>query len=125
MASAQVELIRRGLAVWSGGDIDEMLALLDENVEHVPAGTLPGGAGCYFGHDGYRRFFAEFRDPWAELEIVAERAVEAPDQVVVYARFRAVGRDSVEVRRSFGMWAHLRNGRAPRMQIFPSGDEAL
>jgi ketosteroid isomerase-like protein len=125
MSEGNVELTRRGLEAWSRGDLDATLALMDPELEWRTTGLFPGVALAYHGHDGYRRFWNDFRALWDEIEIIPERLLDRGERVVVFGRFKATGRDGITVGREMGMIFTIRGGLAARIEAYPSGEQAL
>jgi ketosteroid isomerase-like protein len=125
MARENVEVVRRALEAWSRGDLEATLALLDPELEWRGTGLFPGVARVYHGHDGYTRWWNDFRDLWDEIEVVGERLLDRGDRVVVFGRFKATGREGIIVGRELGMVVTIRDGLAARIEAFPSGEQAL
>jgi hypothetical protein len=61
MSQENVELARRLAEMFNEHDVEGFIAALDANVEYHSVMTVPGGA-AYHGHDGVRRYFADFGD---------------------------------------------------------------
>jgi len=125
MSGENLELARHGLEAWSRGDLDATLALMDPEVEWRTTGLFPGVALVYHGHDGFTRFWNDFRALWDEIEIVPERLLDRGESVVVFGRFEARGREGITVGREMGMIFTIRGGLAARVEAYPSGAEAL
>jgi ketosteroid isomerase-like protein len=102
MSREDVELARRGLEAWSSGDLDAALAFVDPEGEWRTSGLFPGVAPVYQGHEGFKRFWDDFRGLWEEIELVPERLLDHGDRVVVFGRFKARGREGITVEREFG-----------------------
>lgn len=80
---------------------------------------------AYHGHDGYARFWNDFRAPWQEIEIIPERLLDHGERVVLFGRFEARGRDGITVGRDLGMIFTIRDGLAVQAEAYPSGEQAL
>jgi ketosteroid isomerase-like protein len=125
MSRENVELVRRGLEAWNSGDLDAALALMDPEAESRTSGEFPGVARAYHGHDGFTRFWNDFRGVWDDIEAVPERLLDYGDRVVVFGRFKARGREGITVERELGVIFTIRGGLAVRMETYPNGEEAL
>jgi len=64
MASNAEQTIRAGFAAWGRGDIEATLARLHPEIEFVSSGVFPGVEPEYHGHEGFSRFWHDFRDMW-------------------------------------------------------------
>ena len=102
------ELVRRAYdEAWNSGDIEALVALVSEDVVIRPSGRIVDLQFEYRGHEGVRRYWREVRAPWDELDIDVERVIDRGETVVVLFRFRAKGRDGMEVDAKFGQVATL------------------
>jgi ketosteroid isomerase-like protein len=125
MSRENVELARRGLEAWSSGDLDAALAFVDPEAEWRTSGLFPGVAPVYQGHEGFKRFWDDFRGLWEEIELVPERLLDHGDRVVVFGRFKARGREGITVEREFGAIFTVRGGLGVRIETYSSGEQAL
>jgi len=125
MPQENVEVARRGLEAWSSGDLDAALALVHPEAEFRTSGLFPGVEAVYQGHDGYKRWWNDFRGMWEEIELVPERLLDHGDRVLVFGRFKARGREGITVKRELGVIFMIRDGLATRIETYPSGDQAL
>jgi ketosteroid isomerase-like protein len=120
------QIIRNGLAAWSRGDLEGATNGFGPDFEFVTSGVYPGLEPVYRGHDGFERFWRDFRGAWEDIEIEVDRIIGGShDQFAVVGRFRATGRDGIPVERPVGMMFTLKDGVITRIQSFGSGDEAL
>jgi ketosteroid isomerase-like protein len=83
MSQESVELTRRAFKAFKDRDLDDLLAMLDDDVEAFP--ILAGMEGGYCGHDGIRRWwtsllgtFPDFQAKIVELHDHGERGGDAP-----------------------------------------------
>jgi ketosteroid isomerase-like protein len=120
-----VRTIRDAYAAYNGGDIDAVIALLDEDVEFRPPPTSPEPEPLY-GREGAREYLSPnlFDVQRAEpLEFVEEG-----DRVLVAAEVHIRGSGSgVEIEDMvFHLW-HLdpARARARRLEVFLERDQAL
>jgi ketosteroid isomerase-like protein len=134
VSEKNVELVRRVFASFEGGvDADEFQRrfqgapiedFYDPEVELVPASQSLLATGEYRGHEGIRRFFAEFLSTCDELRMEPLEFHEAGDQVVAVFRMRARTHELETVE----IWSSLftlRSGRIVRVVNFASRDGAL
>ena len=99
---------------------------VDDRFElHVPPG-YPEGEQIFRGREGMNALGATFREAWSEWRFVPERFLDAGEQVVVFARIVALGREShVPIERETTHLWTIRDGRARSMRIYPNRSEAL
>jgi ketosteroid isomerase-like protein len=120
-----LELARIGFDAWSRGDLEALLATLDEDVEFWTSGVFPGLEPVYRGHDGMRKFWDDFRSPWQSLRIMMDDIRERGDRIVALYRFEAVGRDGLTLQREGANVITLRDGIAIRIDAHASWKTAL
>jgi ketosteroid isomerase-like protein len=125
MSRENLQFVRRGLEAWSSGDLEAALAFVPPELEFRTSGLFPGVAPVYQGHDGFKRFWNDFRGLWEEIELVPERLLDNGERVVVFGRFNARGREGITVKREVGVIFTIRDGLAARIETYPSGEQAL
>jgi ketosteroid isomerase-like protein len=89
------------------------------------SGAFPDLDTIHRGHEGVRRFFEQFNEPWEELSVKPDKVVDAGSQVLVLLHFRAVGRDGIEVELPLAHLWTMRDGLAVRMNAFSDQQDAL
>lgn len=125
MSQANVELVQQAYAAWNESDIDAMLAPLHPDFEFVTSGAFLGLAPVYRGHEGFRSFWRDIREPWESLRIETDELRDAGDRVAVRFTFEGRGRDGIELRHQFAnVWA-FRDGLVVRIQGHADWAEAL
>ncbi len=72
-----------------------------------------------------RRWWATFREPWEQIDVIPERIVEQPDGVAVLIRFEGTGRQGIETTMRFINTIEVRDGLAYRFDSQPPTDEAI
>jgi ketosteroid isomerase-like protein len=84
-------------------------------------------ANLYLGHDGIRRFFREWLEPFESFYAHAEDFIDAGEAVVVRCRQGGRGKQSgLEVEMPLYWQVYrLREGRAVRIEVYTSQSEAL
>lgn len=93
--------------------------LLDPEVEFV---TVEGET--YYGHEGVRRFFADFADRGQQFMASPFTFELHPPDVLVVGHRRIRSHDVIEG--AYLYFVHsIRDGRVSRLAAFPSRDEAI
>lgn len=114
-----VEIARGAYLAFARGDLDAVLAALDDEIEWHEAEALPNG-GIYHGVEAVRRaVFGQLDVDWSGFEAVPERFLDAGDSVVVLGRYRGTSLrtgDRLDVPFAH-VWRFLR-GRAVRFDQF-------
>jgi ketosteroid isomerase-like protein len=125
MSEANVELIRAIYDRFQAGDQDDALALLDPAIEVHDRPEIPDPQ-VYHGHEGVLASLQTSQDTFDGLTLTPEEYVDAGDQVVVVFRFQGVGRGSgIEVDEQLAHRWTIRDGKAVRMDVYASREEAL
>jgi ketosteroid isomerase-like protein len=89
------ELVERGFALFSTGDLSAAIATVHPRIEwhltfHLP--DLPAGKDIYRGHAEVLTVWEAFKSVWDELVIDIEELLHADEQRLVFrARFKARG----------------------------------
>jgi ketosteroid isomerase-like protein len=125
MSQENVELVRRAIEAWNRGDLDAIVATLHPDVEYVTTGLFPGLDPAYHGHDGFRRFWQDFRETWESLSIEIHELRDAGERVLLLCTFNARGRDGLEVRRQVASVATIRDGLNVRHENYGDWTTAL
>jgi ketosteroid isomerase-like protein len=124
MAQHVKDKIRAGLDAWSRGDLEASLVGLAPDIEIVTSQLFPGVAPSYQGHEGFRRFWHEFRETWEEIALEIQRFEGDPPLIKAFGEFHATGRDGIEVGREIAMVFTTTDEEVLRMRTFPSWDDA-
>jgi ketosteroid isomerase-like protein len=93
----QVQLVRDGIDAWNRGDWEAALDRLHEDIEWRISQPLFDMPVLSHGHDGVREFWRRWAEPWEQLHVEPERMVPIEGGVAAFVRWRARGRDGVEV----------------------------
>ena len=93
----RLELLREGFEAWNRGDWEAALVGIHEDVEWRISQPLFDIPMVSHGHDGVREFWRRWTEIWEHIEIELERAVPIDAGVAAFIRWRARGRDGVEV----------------------------
>jgi len=128
--SENAEVMRRGLAAFSRGDWDAVLAGVDPEIEwhltfQLP--DLPPDKKVFHGYDEVRTLFDAFRSVWDELTIDVEEVLhDADDLLILRVRFRGRGgRSGIEVDRMLFYVEDMRNGKLVRQRPFETEEGAF
>src|SRR4051812_43097252 len=126
MSQENVEVVRRSLEAFAGGDVEEMLSHIDPDGE-LHSAIIGGAEGNVFrGHDGFRRWYAESMESFEELRTELTEYRDLGDRVVAFGHIHARGRGSgVEIDSPTGWVFTVRTGKVVRAEGFLSPAEAL
>jgi ketosteroid isomerase-like protein len=122
-----VELIRATCATWSRGDLDATLDLIADDARWEPSGKFIGSGQTYEGHEGVKRFWALFREPWQDISMEPVEFTKIDDsRVLTRTRFRGVGSASGIVTETelFAVWG-IEGGKVTSYQSFGERADAL
>jgi ketosteroid isomerase-like protein len=124
--SEQVQRLRRGFELWNRGDWEEALEYFSSDVTWRAGAFFPGLDPVYEGHDGLRRFFRGFADPWEEVSISLYEVIdERPEWTLIRARFQARGREGIAVDAIFfQIWRWDEDGLVSEFDGYETEEEA-
>jgi uncharacterized protein len=128
MSEEYVERVRWGYEAWNRRDFDQILEFADPEIDWTFAegfARLPGVDPAYHGHEGVRRFWETFIEPWEQITIEVEELRDSFDCVVAFIRFRAVGREGLKVDAPFAHVFTFRESRVIRFEAFDDRAAAL
>jgi ketosteroid isomerase-like protein len=125
MSQENVGVVRRAFEAWNRGDLDAWLETFHPKVEWDTSGAFPGFETAYYGRDGVTNFWQQFRADWEEIFLDVEEIIDRGEQVIVLFRFRAKGRDGIQVQRAQAICDTVRDGRVVRAENFAGWDQAL
>jgi ketosteroid isomerase-like protein len=117
MSQENVDLVREGCEAFNRGDSEWIDRFVDPECEVIEARDIPGAA-TYRGHDGLRQALAHWTEPFTDLRVELERAVDDGDRVIWIVRQHARGKASgapVQVR--VGYISTFRAGRLVRWEM--------
>ena len=117
---SNLEIVKRSYRAFGRGDMDAVLADMDEGIEWQQAQGLPHG-GTYRGIAEVRRnvFDPLDRDWWSEFSAEPDELLDAGDEIVALGRYRGVAKESGKVLDVpfVHVWS-LRDGKAWRFRQF-------
>lgn len=126
MTESNVERVRHAYDAWNRHDIDAAMAFLDEDVKWEMSGEIVGTDAAYRGHDGVRRWWLQFLEPFEVVIIEALEIVETRrDVVLVHLRLHGTGRQGIEVDQRVSHLYELRDGKVIRVRAFIDHARAL
>jgi ketosteroid isomerase-like protein len=125
VSANDVKTIREGIAALNRGDLEDMLATLDPEVELVPLrGALDGSV--YHGHQGMRSWLQDMNEDWKEFELTVDEVRElGPGRLLVQATMGLRGRSGVALDATAAWLCDIRDGRVWRIRFFTDSDAAL
>jgi ketosteroid isomerase-like protein len=126
MSEQNVEIVRRGFEAYDLRDVDRFLSFLHPEFELHSA--IVGGAErrVYRGHDGVRKWLEDSDESFEELRIEPTEFRDLGDQVLVFGRIHAQGRESgVELDSPTGWLITVRDAKLVKAQGFLSEAQAL
>jgi ketosteroid isomerase-like protein len=122
MSQENVEIVKAIFQGWDAAGVDGMLPFIHEDIEYQPMEER----GSVHGHDGLRRYFERWLEPWDEFQVGPTEFLLAGNRVFNGVTMKARGRTSgAEVRMDFWHVWHFRDGRAARWEEYVSRPEAL
>ena len=126
MAESDLDVVKRGYQALASGGVESWLSLFDEDFEMTTPAELASEPGTYRGREGVRRWFDEFHEAMDEVRLEPHSFQEADGWVVVPFSIVARGRSSgLEMRQDAVQAWLLRDGKAVKLRIFATLDEAL
>jgi ketosteroid isomerase-like protein len=125
VVSANVDLVREGLAAWRRGDVEEALTMAHPEIVSVRAAPLPDPQ-TYHGHEGILEMYADWTTDFSEFEMYPDEIEEVGDRVLVLMIQRGVGKASgVEVVGRFWFLYTFSEGLAVRQEAYATREQAL
>ena len=126
MSRENLEIVQRGFEAFNAQGVEGIIPFIDPDFEATTPPDLASEPDTYRGPDGIRRWFDSFFEVMDEIRWDAREFHEAGDKVVVEFTLRARGKTTGL---SFGqeavmVWT-LRDGKAIRVDLFPTLDQAL
>jgi ketosteroid isomerase-like protein len=126
MSGENVALVQKLLDVYNERSFAENVELIDPDIVwDLSRVQLPDGSS-YAGRSGLRSFVETWEEGFEWEHVGAEEIVDAGDCVVVMVHHRGRGKISrIETEQRYAMVWELRDGRALRMDLYPTRAEAL
>jgi ketosteroid isomerase-like protein len=126
MSRANVEVVRRLNDVFNERSFVENADLLDPDIVWDMSRVQVPDGSALTGRLGLLEFLDAWRESFASEHIDADEIVDGGDQVLVTVRHSGRGKVSgIEVDQRYAMLWTLSDGRAVRMEMYLTRDEAL
>jgi ketosteroid isomerase-like protein len=126
MSQENVELVERLLEVYNERSFAENVDLIDPGIVWDMSRVEMPDAVSYSGPSEFRTFIEGWEEGFASEYLEAKEIFDAGDRVVVVIHHHGRGRTSgIEVDQHYAMVWTLRGGRAVRMEMYPTREEAL
>ncbi len=124
MSRENVEVVRRALDAFSGGDADAFAELTTPDLEwKTGLGAVEGEV--FHGHDGVHTYFGRLSSAWDEFRFRADEFHDRGDVVLVLGRLEGRGRSGgVPVDSPVGAVWDLRHGKIWRLRAYLDQAEA-
>ena len=120
MSEQNIKAAREGYAAFQRGDMQGVLAQLDENVEWVtPQMAAMPGSGTKHGHQGVLEFFQAVSECWDFQAFEPREFIASGDLLAVQGYYRATARKTgLMVESEWVMVWRFRNGKCVHFQEF-------
>lgn len=126
MSRENLEIVQRGFDAFNETGVEGILPFIDPEFEATTPPNLASEPDTYRGHDGIRRWFDSFDEVMEEIRWDAHGYQQVGDQVVVEFTLRARGKTTgLDFGQEAVMVWSLRDGKAIRVELFETLDEAL
>ena len=124
--SSNGDVVRGAYEAFAKGDIEGVLAVLDDGVEWDVTSVVPQG-GSFRGRDGAAEFFQGLGGPWSELRVEPEEYVDGDGTVVVIGRAagKLRGHNDAAAGYTFVHGFRLSDGKVTRFREWADPDEEL
>lgn len=121
-----LEIVQRGFEAFNERGVEGILPFIHPEFEATTPPNLASEPDTYRGHDGIRRWFDSFDEVMDQIRWDANDFQQVGDRVVVEFTLRARGKTTgLDFGQDAVMVWSLRDGRAIRVELFESMDEAL
>jgi ketosteroid isomerase-like protein len=126
VSSENLEIVQRGFDAFNDRGVEGILPFIHPEFEATTPPNLASEPDTYRGHDGIRRWFDSFDEVMDGIRWDAHGFQQAGDKVVVEFTLRARGKTTgLDFGQDAVMVWSMRDGKAIRVELFESLDEAL
>jgi ketosteroid isomerase-like protein len=127
VSSDNLEIIRQGFEAFNADGVEGILPYIHPEFEATTPPNLASEPDTYRGHDGIRRWFDSFYEVMDDIRWDAHGFEQQVGQkVVVQFTLRARGKTTgLDFGQEAVMVWTLRDGKATRVELFETVDEAL
>jgi ketosteroid isomerase-like protein len=123
--SSDEERVRKGIDAWNRGDWEAALALISPDVEWTIAQPLFDMPEVSHGHEGVIEFWRKWAEIWERIQVDLEDMVAFDGGVAAFCRWRARGRDGVEVDQAVVFAFTIEDGLTTRFTGYWDPDDAI
>ena len=129
MAETNADLVHRAIEAMNTvneGGMETLRELLHPEFEVTTPPSLASEPDTYRGAEGVQRYFDSFYEAMDRVRFEANEIRDFGDRVVVAFTLRARGRTTgIEAEQHAALVWTLRDGKALRLEVFPTLEEAL
>ena len=126
MPSRNLEIVQRGFEAFNREGIEGIIPLIHPEFEATTPPDLASEPDTYRGPDGVRRWFQSFDEVMDQIRWDARGFRQVGDRVVVEFTLRARGKTTgLDFGQDAVMVWELRDGKAVRLDLYPTLDQAL
>jgi ketosteroid isomerase-like protein len=126
VSEQNLEIVQRGFEAFNERGVEGILPFIHSEFEATTPPNLASEPDTYRGHDGIRRWFDSFDEVMDQIRWDANRFQQVGERVVVEFTLRARGKTTgLDFGQDAVMVWSLREGKAIRVELFESLDEAL
>jgi ketosteroid isomerase-like protein len=124
--SRNLEIVQRGFEAFNREGIEGIIPLIHPEFEATTPPDLASEPDTYRGPDGVRRWFQSFDEVMDQIRWDARGFRQVGDRVVVEFTLRARGKTTgLDFGQDAVMVWELRDGKAIRLVLYPTLDQAL
>jgi ketosteroid isomerase-like protein len=125
-ADENVEAVKAGFQALREGGVEALLPFIHPEFEATTPPGLAAEPDTYRGPEGVRRYFDSFYEAMDEVVFEPHELRSVGEVVVVTITLRARGRTTgIEVEQSVVQTWELRDGKAIRVEVFATLEEAM
>ena len=126
MSRENLETVQRGFEAFNENGVEGIVPFVHPDFEATTPPNLASEPDTYRGHDGIRRWFDSFYEVMDRIRWDPRGFHEAGEQVVVEFTLRARGKTTgLDFGQDAVMVWWLRDGKAIRLELFQTLDEAM
>jgi ketosteroid isomerase-like protein len=124
--SRNLEIVQRGFEAFNREGIEGIIPLIHPDFEATTPPDLASEPDTYRGPDGVRRWFESFDEVMDQIRWDSRGFRQVGDRVVVEFTLRARGKTTgLDFGQDAVMVWELRDGKAIRLVLYPTLDQAL
>jgi ketosteroid isomerase-like protein len=126
VSEQNLEIVQRGFEGFNERGVEGILPFIHPEFEATTPPNLASEPDTYRGHDGIRRWFESFDEVMDQIRWDAHDFQQVGERVVVEFTLRARGKTTgLDFGQDAVMVWSLRDGKAVRVELFETLDEAL